>query len=234
MNRYSKAALFFAGAIGFYSVGAAIATPFADAHSSGALFQNAACTDRGTWTVELKVTATNPELAPKATILAPQSPIANAPVPYFHQFIVPAQEATFKVGVSLKWSDGFAQDLGSFTAHRPGDCTPPATTTPPTTTCAGAIPPRVDCGTPTTPPPSFATPTTIVPVVESTPQITAVPPTGFAVPSVPRASSPTPSGPASISLALPATGAMSNGLIGFGLALVLIGGTLIVVKRRGS
>jgi LPXTG-motif cell wall-anchored protein len=227
----AKVALFFAATVGMFSVGAAIAPPWADAHSSGATFSNARCADNSVWNADLAITATNPELHPTATIQTSASPISNAHVPYNHTFIIPNTRDSYTVSIVLRWDDGFTEDLGSFTAHRPTGCVvPPTTATPPTTTCAEANPPRDDCHGATTAPPTtvitIVEPTTIPVVVESLPQLTAPTTAGTPV-TVAR------TGPSrTVATNLPPTGSSSSNFIIGGVAGLLVGGVLLVASRR--
>lgn len=215
--------------------------PDAGAHQAFVKIGDSTCLASGPWQFTLSITSD--VAGGVARIDNPVSPL-QANVPYSTKFTVPADQATSTLKIRVTWPDGFQSPAAdqppmSYTATRPASgCTPSSTSTPPTTTCAGAIPPREDCGgvPASVPPNTIGTPTTITPVVESTPQITAAPPASAEVPSAPRASSPAPSGPASIVKApvLPTTGSSSTGIVLAGVAALLVGGALLLAGRRGS
>jgi hypothetical protein len=232
MTRLTFRHLALAGvAFGTLAIAGGIEIPNADAHSSGATFTNARCADNNVWNADLAITATNPELHPTATIQTSASPISNAHVPYNHTFIIPNTRDAYTVSIVLRWDDGFTQDLGSFTAHRPTGCVvPPTTATPPTTTCAEANPPRDDCHGATTAPPTtvitIVEPTTIPVVVESLPQLTA-PTTGGTPVTVARTGP-----PRTVATNLPPTGTSTTRILFAATALLLLAGVALLAGRR--
>jgi LPXTG-motif cell wall-anchored protein len=129
-------------------------------------------------------------------------------------------------------------DAVSGKVTRPDGCGTPTTTTaaPPTTTCAAAIPPRDDCGD--TPPATVAT--TIPATVDATTTVPAAatsteptnPPSSDSATTARRAPA-SPAGPStSIPITLPTTGSTPTGPVVAGAAALLLGGLLLLVRRR--
>lgn len=196
------------------TLGAGLLIPagIADAHTGDGGLTNPRCLDGTAWAVTLNLTADYLNLNPTATVIYTGNVMQGAPVPYSHQFTT--QGSTFTASAHIVWSDGFTEDVGPWTATKPGGCTPPTTqggvTT--TTTCAQAIPPRADCGTATT------VATTVPPPVLT---VATVPPTTAAEqPSATVQQGPPRTPPTN---PLPATGDTPWLLVGLGVVCLGLG-----------
>lgn len=231
----TKAALVLAGACTFYSIGAAVAPPFAVSlplmqHHVQASLTGARCLDgQPAWAATLSITS---DVA-HGTATIQGATNGEAPVPFTHEYMTQSSNATMTFDISVRYPapDTFVSDTIHLSVNRPaGGCLAPPSTTTSTTTCDQANPPRGDCGEVATTAPTFAPPTTITPLepttaaptVDSTPQITqpATPATvRRVVPSTPTA-------------ALPATGSTVWVVVALGLGLVVVGA--VALRFRGK
>ncbi len=219
--RFTAAALT-VGAVIFAGAGVASATNASTAVSS-------TCPD-GRWTVAMSVTSQFDGTIHVTLDDAHGPTPLMALGPFATKTITEHPDAGWD-SWSWRWStpDGILNgDAISGTVTRPADCgqTPP-TSTPPTTTCAGAIPPRADCGATTVPP------ATTVPATPTSPaETTTVPPPVVNTADTPTAvQRPTPT---THPTELPTTGSSSAPVILAGFGLGLAGIALVTVTRRGA
>jgi hypothetical protein len=206
----------------------------ASADGAGAAFTATRCLSGDGWGATLSITAVHPERHPVGHISTAAGPYAVWVPAGGYSTLITGVGNEITVGVTLSWSDGATQDLGSVIANRPGDCgvSSAVATTPPTTTCTQAIPPRDDCGDEAATAPATTVPLTInaadarldvgaTLLALQTASASASPPP----PAATRAATSRPAA------ALPATGSFPAALIAAGAAALVAGLALVTAGR---